>query len=180
MEQMKTLGELETLTKKYAEARLVLSDLVGALNVKIDALKREAMPELKRAVAKTADRYAELAAGIDTSRELFVKPRTYVWHGVKIGVEKGKGKIELEDEDRTMKLIRKHLAEQADVLIKHEEYVSKSALKNLTVAELKSIGCTVEETDDQVVIRATDREVDKLVNALLKSAIDEETAAAAA
>jgi hypothetical protein len=53
-------------------------------------------------------------------------------------------------------------------------------LKNLTVAELKSLGCTVEETGDRVVVRFADKEVDKLVNALLKNAVEESIQAEAA
>ena len=47
------------------------------------------------------------------------------------------------------------------------------------MAELKRIGVTVEETGDQIVIKPTDSEVDKLVNALLADAerIESEQAA---
>ena len=142
---MRTLAEIETLTKEFSDARQALADIVGDLNLKIECIKRDALPRIKRAVNRTAERQATLAAAVDESRELFVKPRTVIFHGVKVGVEKGKGKIEIEDEDRTMKLIRKHLPDQVDALIKTDPHVSKAALKTLTVAELKAAlpSCTI-------------------------------------
>lgn len=161
---------IETAAKRFADEHKALCDLVGQLNEGLEALKRQALPAIKRAVARTAERQAELSGLVDQGRHLFVRPRTVIFHGIKVGLEKGKGKIEWDDEERVIKLIRKHLPEQAEGLIKTEEYVSKGALKGLTVAELKLIGCTVEETDDQVVIRPTDSDVDKVVRAMLKEA----------
>ncbi len=176
---MMTLSEIETLARDYAGERQKLVGLVTGLNRRLEAVKREALPEIKRAVGKTAGRESELRGAIDGARELFVEPRTVIFHGIKVGLEKGRGKIEVDDEAHTIRLIRKGLPEQADALIKTEEHVLKSALKWLTVAQLKAIGCTVEESGDQVVIRAADREVDKIVSALLRSAVEEEAKAAA-
>ena len=57
-----------------------------------------------------------------------------------------------------------------------EEPIRK-ALSELTVTELKRLGVTVEEADDQVVIKPTDSEVDKLVGKLLEDAERFEAAA---
>ena len=170
---MKSLAEIEAITKDYSLARTDLSVLVTSLVDDIEALKRRAMPRLKARVAKAAEKQEALRAAIDESRNLFVKPRTIIMHGIKLGLEKGKGSIEIADDQRTIELIRKHLSEeQADLLIKEEPKLLKTALKNLSVADLKRIGCTVEETGDQIVIRPTDKEVDKTVNALLKDAVE--------
>ena len=101
-------------------------------------------------------------------------------YGVKVGFEKGKGRIEWDDDDTVVRLIEKHFPEQADILIKTKKKPAKKALAQLSVAELKKLGVTVEETGDQVVIKSTDSEIDKLVTALLKGdEIDEEAEEAA-
>lgn len=170
---MSTLIDLERRAKSLANARAVLTGCVTALNDSIDALKRDAMPDIKAAVRGVADQHDKLKALIEESPELFTKPRTVVFHGIKFGYRKGTGGLEFEDEEQVVKLIRKHFPDQFDVLVKTKETPVKTALSGLTVAELKKLGVTVEATDDVVTITATDSAVDKLVKALLKSATEE-------
>ena len=49
---MTQLTAIETRAKLYAEAREKLAAIVSDLNAGIEALKRNAMPEIKRAVAR--------------------------------------------------------------------------------------------------------------------------------
>lgn len=167
-----TLQEIEKLTKDYADAREALAQRVQGLEDEINTLKRKALPFIRKSVEATAQRKAKLAVAIDESPELFMDPRTVTFHGIKVGLQKGKGKIEWVDDEQVVKLIRKHFPEQADLLIKTTDKPVKKALTQLTVAELKKLGIEVEETGDQVVIKSTDSEIDKLVNALLKDSED--------
>lgn len=171
---MPTLADIESRAKTYSEARTKLADIVAALNDGIDALKREHMAALKRAVSRAAERHDDLKALIEDAPDLFTKPRTVIFHGVKIGYQKGKGGIAFDDAAQVVKLIRRHLPEQADALIAVKETPAKDALTNLPVADLKRIGCTVVETGDTIVIKPTDSEVDKMVDALLKDATQTE------
>lgn len=169
-----TLLEIEKATKDFASARYELSLLVTTLNDDVAKLKKEFLPSIKKAVAKTAERQCELKNLIDHAHDLFEKPRTVIFHGIKVGLQKGRGEIDWDDDQKVVELIRKHFREdQADALIITKEKPSASALRDLTVAELKKIGCTVEETDDEVVIKPADSDVDKVVNALLKDAMEE-------
>lgn len=167
------MNYIDSITKEYAAARKVLSVRVQDLEDEIAQLKRRHLPGIKKAVEVAKTYQARLAAAIEESPELFVKPRTVVFYGIKVGLEKGKGKIEIEDSDQVVKLIEKHFPDQADVLIKTSKKPVKKALAQLTVAELKKLGITVEETGDQIVIKPTDSEVDKLVSALLDEEVDE-------
>jgi methylthioribose-1-phosphate isomerase len=99
-----------------------------------------------------------------------------IFHGIKVGFAKGKGIITWDDDEKVATLIQRHLPEQYEVLVKTTRKPLKTPLKELSVADLKKIGCTVEETADYVVISPVDSEVDKLVSAMLKDAIDSETA----
>ena len=147
-----------------------MAAIVRLLNDQVEALKRAALPDIKRHVARAADAHGRLHELVAGAPGLFVKPRTVIFHNIKIGFEKGWGKIEFADQDRTVALIEKLFPEQAEALIATKKTVVKAALSNLSVGDLKRIGCTIEETEDQVVIRPTDSGVDKIVTALLKEA----------
>lgn len=168
-----SMDAIEQSAKAYAAARAVLAERVSALKAEIDDAKRRKVPGIKSAVAQVAEAYAALANEIDGNRGLFDKPRSAVFHGIKVGLQKGKGAVSFEDEERVIKLIRKHLPGQFEVLVKVSEKVRKSALLSLTVEELKRIGCEAGDTGDQVLVKATDGDVDKLVKALLKSIEDD-------
>lgn len=174
---MTTLNDLEKRAKALADTRASVASIVQTLNDGIDALKRNHMAALKKAVNAAAEQHERLKAVIDENPQLFVKPRTVVMHGIKFGFKKGSGALEFEDEARVVALIEKHFPERADVLVATTKKPVKTALSQLTVAELKRLGVTVEGTDDVVVIKPTDSAVDKLVNQLLKSAVDEKAEA---
>lgn len=163
-----TLSQIDNAVKLYADARADLGDIVRELNEQIDALKRARMAAIKQAVARAAERKAALRAGIEESPDLFQKPRTLTIRGIKIGFTKAKGGIEFEDAEQVIALIRKKLGDKADVLIRVKESPNKAALAELSVAELKSIGCTVTDSGDVVVISPADSDVEKIVDALLE------------
>lgn len=165
---MATMAQIEDAAKRYAAARGILAEICGAFNLDLVQAKAKYVGKLKRAVAVAKEREAELAGMLEESGELFVRPKTVVFHGVKVGFQKAKGKLEFDDPDQVLKLIRKHFPEQADVLINTKETPAKEALAQLSAAELKRLGITVVDSGDQVVIKDTTSEVDKMVEALLK------------
>lgn len=175
---MATMEKIEKLTRNYADARERLAETVQSLEDKIEAIKRQYLPGIKIQVGIASQEKADLKAAIEDSKELFVKPRTIIISGVKVGLEKGKGKIDWDDNDTVVRLIEKHFSDQAEVLIQTKKKPVKKALANLSAAELKKLGIQVEDTGDQVVIKPTDSQIEKLVDKLLKEK-DEETEEAA-
>ena len=168
---MATLAEIEQATKLYADNRELLILRVQELHDRIEELKREHLADIKEAAADTANAKGSLEALIDDSRNLFVKPRSIIISGIKVGLQKGKGGIEYEDEAAVIRLIRKHLPEeQHELLIRVVEKVIKKNLGDLDVATLKKIGVTVQGTGDAVLVKPVDSDVDKIVNAMLKEA----------
>lgn len=167
---MPSLTEIEVLTKRYADAHTVLCDHVAALNAELEAIKRARLRCLKIAVNAAAEHKAALSAAIQDSPDLFVKPRTVVCHGVRVGYQKGKGVLNWDDPDTVVDRIERLFKDQADVLITTTKVPNKTALLALTAGELKRLGCTVTGDGDAVVIRPTDSEVDRIVAALLKDA----------
>ena len=164
---------IEKDAKALRAARDLLADRATTLQDEIDRATQRKLPGLRSAVASVAQADANLKTAIAQSPQLFQKPRSVVLHGLKLGFQKGKGKIDWEDDAQVVKLIRRHFPEQFDVLCKTIEKPIKAALANLTVAELKKIGVSVEETGDVVFVNDSTAGVDKLVKALLKGVEDD-------
>ena len=169
----KTLEDLTRSALALSEARHQLGTMVQALNAGLEALKADQMPEIRAAIDVATAAWAELEAAIQASPGLFVKPRTVAAHGITFGIQKSKGSIHVPDSDRTVLLIRKHLPDQAAVLITTKEAPVKKALEQLSAADLKRIGVHVGEAQDTVVIRPAPSDVDKLVKALVKAEVEE-------
>ncbi len=173
---MATMERIEKLTKDYADARERLAATMRTLQDKIEKIKRQYLPGIKVQVGIMAKDKADLEAAIKDSKHLFEKPKTVIISGIRVGLSKGKGKIEFEkgEADHIVALIEKYFPEKADVLIQTKKTPVKKALDGLTAAELKKLGIVVEDTGDQIVIKPTDSQIEKLVDKLLKEK-DEET-----
>lgn len=146
---------------------------VAALNKEIERATAFRLPIIRRAVARTAETHSELFNAIDLSRDLFKSPRTILLYNIKVGLRKGQGGITWEDGDQVVRLIEKHFPDQAALLIKTVKTPVAKTLEDLDVSDLKKLGCKVEDTGDQVVIKPMDSAVDKTVKALLKNAVEE-------
>lgn len=170
---MALLQEIEEQAKIYARERDKLADIVREMNDAIEGIKRANMARLKNAVNRTAENGDALRALVDASPELFVRPRSVVMHGIKLGFQKQRGSLDWEDADQVVKLIRKHYPDLADTLIAVTEKPAKTALGLLSVAELRKIGVSLTADSDVVFIKPTDSGVEKLVEALLKDAQEE-------
>lgn len=173
---MTTLDELGARARLLAERREHLRKMVAALTRGLEALKDDHMPGIRTAIGEASDAWERLRELVEANPQLFKKPRTVSMHGIKFGFEKGKGGLEIADPDKTVKLIRKHLPEQAEVLIATREVPAKDALAQLPADQLKKLGVNLKGSDDQVVIRPADAEVDKLVKALVKASVEEGSA----
>ena len=153
---MATLAEIEILAKQLADARFNLKEGLDELESKMAAIKKEFMPAIRRAVEKAAQRHEVLRAAIEEEPGLFQKPKTFIFHGIRLGYQKSRGEIIWENTDQVIRLIKKNFPDQAETLIKITETPIKTALAQLSVADLKKIGVTVIETSDEVFIKPTD------------------------
>ena len=125
---MPTMKEIEASTKVYAEARTKLAEVVTTLQDGLEALKKDNLPRIRRQVQRLAELEAQLKALIDQAPDLFVKPKTVVLHGVKVGFEKGKGAILFDDEDKVVQLIEKRLPDLVEQLVKTTKKPLKGCL----------------------------------------------------
>jgi len=161
------IKKIEELTARYAEARGVLADEVRELEDAIEALRKLHLPRIKRLIGDAGTKREELACAIESHPELFEMPRTMTFHGVKVGLQKGKGAIVIGNEPKTIALIKKYYDEPKDYLTIVER-VSRTQIAKLSATELKRLDIKIMGTDDKIVIQPADSEIDKLVEALLK------------
>ncbi len=168
-----SMNDIQRAAQKFSEARDHLAGIVGEMNSQIETIKRDNIKRLRKAVADAAEKHDALHALIAAAPNCFIKPRSIILNGIKLGYAKGKGKIEWDDADQVIRLIKKNFPEQADVLIATSERPAKEALANLTAAELKKLGISVTDGGDAVFIKPADSAVDKMVDALLKDATAE-------
>jgi len=164
------LGTIEKLCRKFRDEYNALAERCQTMNEEIEAVKRRRLQGIKSAVARANDARSELEQAIELAPHLFEKPKTMVIAGIRVGFTKQKGRLVFDDGGKVVALIRKHLPEQFDNLVSVKETPLKGGLQQLSGAELKKIGVQIEADVDQVVVKSTDTEVDKLVNALISEA----------
>jgi hypothetical protein len=164
---MLTMTDIEAATRAYAQAREALSARVRELQDEIERVRRQAMPSIRRALAAAQERRHELVTAVQAAPYLFERPRSVVFSGVRVGYQKGRGALTWDDDARVCELIRRHLPEQADTLIRVIERPVKSALSALPTDDLRRVGVRVVDTGDAVIVRAIDDELDRLLASLL-------------
>ena len=162
------LATIEELARRYSRRRAELAAEVRGLNEGIAGLKRKRLPLVKQAARHAALAKGMLLEAVASHPELFAKPKTRIFDDIRVGWRKAKGKVQIADVATTIKLIKRHLADIADTLIKVKESVIKTAVANLPGSDLKRIGATVADTADEPLVEPTDGEIEKLVDALLE------------
>jgi hypothetical protein len=170
---MTTMNDIQKQAREYSDARQDLEVRVKKLAALKDHIEKRYMPGITRALLALVEAKEALRGLVDAARDLFEKPKTQIFSGVKIGLKKGKGKIEWDDDDAVVKRIKKNHPELVDQLIIREEKPSKKGLATLDVKQLKALGVSVEEAGDQVVVKDMDSEIEKIIKALMKSEEEE-------
>jgi hypothetical protein len=173
MPELATLAGIEALTSAYAQRLDTLSDLMQTVEDELRAVKRRHLAALRKRTAEVADMKARLTAAIVQSPELFDKPRTRVLHGVKVGLQKGKGALIWDDDARVCERIKKYYQDDLGVLIKTTEKPIKEGLERLPANELARLGVEQINAGDQVVVKSALGDIEKLVNALIGDEITE-------
>lgn len=163
-----TLSDLEKFAEIYARDHQLLSELVAALQAEMAAVKARQLARLRTAVIFAQTSKAVLHTAVAESAALFERPRTQIFHGIKIGLAKGKGRLEISDEAATLAKIRQHFGREADRYLRTSITPNKEALAQLPAAELKKLGVTLTDSGDTVVIKPMNSEVEKTVASLLR------------
>ena len=167
------MSDIDRLTQQYADAFQQLADSMARLDEDVRAVKRHHLPAIKPQIDAVTNHRNALHEAIAQNPQLFEKPRTVVLHGVKVGIQKGKGRLVIEDEQKTIRLIRRHMLADEDMLIIVKESVSRAGLGKLPAAQLKKLAVSVTDAIDKVVIKPTQSDVEKAIDALIKDGLEE-------
>jgi len=173
---MKTLSEIEVQTKKFAEANNQLASVIDEMETEINQIKKNYLKKLQPLADAVSIEKALLKEAIDESRLIFVRPKTYVFHGVKVGLQSSKSIIKVIDETKTIELIKKNLRDSAENMIKTSETIIKDTLKLLSDEELVKINCQKSPGVEMVLIKSNRDEVEKFIDAMIKENTDKLTA----
>lgn len=172
------LTEIDQLARQYADAQTSLDTITNDLKAEIDAAVRKRWASLRAATTRAAERYDALLAAVTDARDVFDRPKTRILHGVRVGYRKAADAVHVMNADNTCALIKRVLADQRDVLIATSETPVMDALKQLDDATLKQIGCRRVTGDNAPFAKLADTEIDKVVAALMKGAIEKAEAEA--
>ena len=163
------MEELEIKCKELRLKQDVLSEISGKLNRDLESAKDKYMAEIKKAVREVADGRADIRNYVDDHRDLFAKSRSQTLHGIKVGLQKGRGVIECDNEVKALEWIDKNCdTDIADSLIKRYEKLNKPALNDVASADLRAMGVRIIDTGDKIIIKDVDGEVEKLIASMLK------------
>lgn len=166
------ITEIDTLARQYADAQTDLDAYTNALRTKIDQVVRDHWSELRRLTTRTAERYEALFSEVSVARAVFDKPKTKILHGVRVGYRKRPDSVQVLNAENTCALIEKILPDEAGVLVATTKKPIIAGIAELDDAQLKLIGCSRVPGVDEPIAELAETEVDKVVAALLKSAIE--------
>lgn len=167
--ETRDLRDIEQRCAVLRRRRDALRVLASAVNDAIGTIKQTYMPQLREAVAEVAEAEAAVRDAVQGSEPaLWLRNRTRIIHGIKAGWQKQRGRVEMDDEAKTIERIRKLLpAEQAELLIRVRESVHKPAVYDLTAADMRRLGITITDDSDVVIVRDIESELDRAIEALL-------------
>lgn len=160
-------AEIERLAGDFAKQWRLLHSQARLMQEAIAAQEARWGRCLRETAALVRTARAALAAAIEANPELFERPRTVVFSGVKIGFKKGSGKLEIEDEEATIARIEKAFGPAASAYLNATVKLNKAALAELDAKSLAALGVTLEGTTDVVVISPEKSTTDKLVKTYL-------------
>lgn len=165
------MGEIETLARKYADAHSALVGEVSEFNDEVETVKRAHTKRLRELAWRTAKEHERLAMAIEAAAGLFVKPKSRIMAGIRVGFRKKKGTVVFRDEAKTIERAKALLPpDQLALLIRTRESVDKSVAGDLTGADLKRLGIEIEADHDEVVIQPPNAAIGKQATALIKDA----------
>jgi hypothetical protein len=169
-----TLGTIETKCQCYDTAADALDAMILNLESDLEAVRRKHLKGLKAQAAIVANREADLHAAIESAPGLFVKPRTFILHGVKVGLTTSNGKLvwDIDDEELVASLKRRFKDDE-----RWKDYVieklspSEDALRTLDADTQAKLGLRIEGAGDTVVLKRTAGDVEKMMEKLIEKMV---------
>ena len=164
------IQHLERRVQDYADALAEYQALTALMRDEIRHVTARHLAAIRHLFNGLKDRQADICAEIQAHPEWFVRPKTRVIHGIKLGLRKRKGRLVIPDATRTVQRIKALYEDDIGVLIKATETPLKSGLEKLSAKELKRLGVEVTDDSDDVVFVAAADGFDELIDFLIADA----------
>lgn len=147
------LSKIEAACKRATEAAEALSGAITDLRAAIEPSIARALPGIRDALVQFRASRKAVADLVQEHRDLFEKPRTRIYHGVKVGLQALPGQLMLENQgDALIARIDRALPDAAKLLAPTSREVSITALKLLSDADLARIGGVKVSGETKVVV----------------------------
>lgn len=150
----RALGDIEAACKRATEAAEALSGAITDLRAAIEPSIARALPGIRDALVQFRASRKAVADLVQQHRDLFERPRTRIYHGVKVGLQALPGQLMLEDQgDALIARIDRELPAAAAILAPaRSREVSLAALKLLPDADLARIGGVKVSGETKVIV----------------------------
>ena len=122
----------------------------------------ERLLELKKSISIVLER----------NQDSFKRPKTKVMNNIKIGFSKTKADVTWEDTEDLIKAIEANLSYIGIQLIKTTKKPLKNALLQLTPKEADLIGLDIIPSENAVLIKTVDKEIEKLIKEINEEYIE--------
>ena len=167
------LRQIQHLAAAYSYALDQADTVRTIVDAEIKAVHARHITAIMNRALRLAVTRAHLEAAIEANPECFNKPRTQVLHGVKFGLQKGKGALLWDDDVKVCKKIREFYLDEIGLLIRTVETPNKEALEKLSASELKRLGVNTTDAGDKVLIKVAGSDVEKWMSAHSRSGNDD-------
>lgn len=173
---------LDRAALRYRQARDRMAAVIVGYQAAVSEATAPHLPPLREALTALNAAEVILRDAVEASPPtLWQRVRTRLIHGIKLGWQKSRGKVEWDDEQKVIERIRRLLpAAQAELLIRPgKESVHRPGVYDLTAADLRRLGIRITDDCDSVVIRDQQGDINRLVDSMLTeiAATTEERAA---
>ena len=171
---MPAMNEIVDLCNAFARARDALEEVRDDVREEHRRVLRRRLRGLKARAADVAVAKEALLEAVAAAPELFEKPRTRAFAGIKVGFRAQAPELVIVDEARTVALIGEVMSDREDELVRTKKTVDRPALRKMPDADLAAIGAKLEDRGDKTVVAAAATDLDKLVGALLDGLEEED------
>jgi hypothetical protein len=163
-----TLIEIESLTREYARHRQALVKRMEEMRAEITAAYKKHLSGVQDSTERVGEAYKALFEAIREAPELFQEPRTLYFSGVRVGFIKAKDRLEWASDEQLARAIEELLPERYASLVKIKREPIEKAVALLGPETLEKLGVTLDVGKDQVLVKAREDDIDKLVSAFVR------------
>lgn len=163
------LEVIESTAKELGRQRKELSGDLALAAAELDQVRAKWADVLRPRSQRVAELETQLLDFVDRTPSLFKKPQSLEVDGVRFGVRKGKGSLQLPDQKQLLKRMGRVLTKaQRAAIIKVKVSILKGPLSRLSGDLLKRLGVDVNGAGNEAFVSYPKSNLQKLVDWWMK------------